>query len=161
MFEGQIERLALDSLFDWRTTESLVTQMVMKHRGVFKGKMVFLALDNDEEGKFADQVDYKLFGEVNRWGFARKIKYLYDNGFLPDSCYEVLKLAGKVRNTIHSDPIVKGFSQKDLDLFFYVSSIAYNICYWAMYDLPEDARTRLRKNAEDFSIRVIEGFACN
>src|SRR5437667_532852 len=83
LIEPQVERMALDSLYYWRMTESLVTQMVMKQEGVFKSRSVFLSLDEGESSKFADQVDYRVFRRISRWSFSRKNKYLHDNGSLP------------------------------------------------------------------------------
>jgi len=71
--------------------------------------------------------------------FWQKSKFLRDEKILPESCYQVLKLAGKVRNNIHVDPAVFAMTEKDLELFRYAHQIAYQIQFAKSSDwFPED-----------------------
>ncbi len=49
MIEGNVEAMLLDSFHDWRSAESIVTQMVMRQKGVFKTSSTIIYLsDNDD-----------------------------------------------------------------------------------------------------------------
>src|SRR2546425_5066639 len=90
LIEGNVERMLQDSLYDWRSAESVVTQIVMRHKGVFKTRSTVISLgDNPPE----ELVDVKRYKEIEFWDFIRKLEYLYNNTILPDNCYEALKIA--------------------------------------------------------------------
>jgi hypothetical protein len=154
MIEGNVEAMLLDSLYDWRSAESVVTQMVMRHKGVFKtGTTVIAIRDNPPE----DLVDVKGYKEVEFWDFTRKLDYLHDNKILPDNCYEALRIAGRIRNMLHSDPVAYRFSERDLQLFNYVHRIVSHIQI-TEWENTEEQKVHFRLEAENFAKNVVEEF---
>jgi hypothetical protein len=75
LIEGTIKNWLSQPISDWRQAESYVTQMVMKTKGVFKGKTIIISLDEGDEEKCADEVDVKAFGEIKKWTFKWKIDF--------------------------------------------------------------------------------------
>jgi len=154
LIEGNVERMLLDSLYDWRSAESIVTQMVMRHKGIFKTRTTIISLgDNPSE----DLVDVKEFKEVEFWDFARKLDYLRNNRILPDDCYKALKIANRVRNKLHTDPMAFRFSERDLQLFACAHQIVFHIQFAEM-DHTADIKGRFRLEAEEFARRVVQEF---
>jgi len=146
LIEPTIERFLLVPLEDWRWVESLVTMMVMKHKGVFKGKLLFEQLGQDAE-KFADEVDIKAFRETKKWKFSKKLKYLCDNGILQKDSYRFLDAVRNIRNRIHGP--FGGFTEHELALF----SVARAITAWTyeamILDLGKALSKKIRSDAEE------------
>jgi hypothetical protein len=156
MIEGNVERMLLDSLHDWRSAESIVTQMVMRRKGIFKTGTTVIAI-HDDENPPADLVDVKGYKEVEFWGFSRKLKYLHNNKILPDNCYEALSIAGRLRNKLHTDPVAFRISERDLQLFNCVHRIVSHIQI-TEWDNTEELKEQFRLGAEEFAKRVIQEF---
>jgi hypothetical protein len=97
--QSTIVSLLSRPLADWIETESEITQMVMKNKGVFKGTAIVISLGK-EESNFDDMVDVKAFKEIKMWNIKRKIDYLHDAGVLQDSSYELLHKARETRNRL-------------------------------------------------------------
>jgi hypothetical protein len=148
LIEPTIENWLSKPLSDWRQTESYVTQVVMKTRGVFKGKKIPISFDKGEEEKIANEVDVKAFREIEMWRFRQKIDYLYKNRILGDFSYRLLNKARKVRNRIHDEPIITEFSQQDYTLFNMASIVASQLWNATMIDWGKDISINLKSNAE-------------
>ena len=139
LVERQVKQLVLDPFYYWRTAESIVTQMVMREQGAYKTSTIVLSINETVPGDWESLVDIRKFRQVSRMKFWQKSKFLRDEKILPESCYQVLKLAGKVRNNIHVDPAVFAMTEKDLELFRYAHQIAYQIQFAKSSDwFPED-----------------------
>ncbi len=146
LIEGTIKNWLSQPISDWRQAESYVTQMVMKTKGVFKGKTIIISLDEGDEEKCADEVDVKAFREIKKWTFKWKIDFLYKNGILQDSSYKLLDKAREIRNTIHDE--FAELSEQDYTLFYIANAITSQIWSAMMIDWGEDISTNLRSNAE-------------
>jgi hypothetical protein len=128
--------------------------MVMRNKGVFKTRTTVIALsDNPLE----ELVDVKGYKDVEFWDFTRKLNYLHNNKILPDNCYESLKIANRVRNKLHNDPMVARFSEGDLQLFACVHQIAFQIQSAEMEHTVE-LKEQFRLRAEEFAKRVVREF---
>jgi hypothetical protein len=159
LIEGNVEGMLLDSLYNWRSAESIVTQMVMRHKGVFKTRTTVIAIrDNDNPPE--DLVDVKGYREVEFWDFSRKLKYLHNNKILPDNCYEALRIAGRIRNKLHTDPVAFRFSERDLQLFARVHQIVSQLQFAEMENTVE-LRERFRLAPEEYAKRVVQEFNSN
>jgi hypothetical protein len=156
MIEGNVEAMLLDSLNDWRSAESLVTQMVMRHKGVFKTGTTVIAI-RDGENPPEDLVDVKGYKNVQFWDFSLKLKYLHTNKILPDNCYEALRIAGRIRNKLHTDPVAFRFSERDLQLFNCVHRIVSHLQI-TEWENAEELKERFRLGAEEFAKQVVQEF---
>ena len=141
-------------LSDWSEVESYVTQIVMKINGIFKGKLIFISLDEGSNEKYSDEVDVKAFKKIGRWSFKKKIDYLHDNGILKESSYRFLDTARKVRNKIH-DPYAP-YSEQDRTLFHIANVITYQIWYATMIEVGEDTSNNLKSKAEKIAEQYLE-----
>jgi hypothetical protein len=148
LIEPTIKNWLAKPLSDWRQVESYVTQMAMKAKGVFKGKMWVISLNKGEEEKVADYVNVKAFREIEKWGFKRKIDYLHSKGILQDSAYSLMDMARLIRNTIHEDPLIAELSEQDYALFSVASAIASQIWSALMIDWGVAISSNIRSNAE-------------
>lgn len=148
MIEGNIKILLSQPLSDFRQAESQVTQMVMKTKGVFKGKTWVLSFNKGEEEKVADYIDVKAFRKIEKMGFKDKIDYLHEKGILQDSSYKLLDKAREARNKIHVEPIVAGLSEQDYTLFSMASWITSQIWSAMMIDWEEEIITNIKSNTE-------------
>ncbi len=146
--------MLLDSLYDWRSTESVVTQMVMRHKGVFKTGSAVISLGDHLPEELVDVKEYK---EVDFWDFTRKLNYLHNNRILPDDCYGALRIANRVRNKLHTDPAVARFSERDLQLFGCVHRIASQIQF-AETENTVELKEQLRLGVEEYAKRVVQEF---
>lgn len=156
--EPSIESMVLDTFYSWRATESCITQMVMKHKGVFKSDFWFISLDKDDNSKFADQIDAKIFNKIKRWGFQRKIDYLHKAGVLQEACYRFLDRVNDVRNRIHDDPNISKFTEQDLVLFSYAHAIADKIYLTMRFDLEEEISNKTLSDTEKFAEQLLKRF---
>jgi hypothetical protein len=141
--QSTIQSLRLRPLGDWIETESEITQIVMKNKGVFKGKAIVLFLGNDEN-KITDMVDVKAFNQIKKWKFNEKINYLHATGVLQDSSYELLDKARETRNRLHD---LIAFSEQDYALFHLAYIITNQIWTATMTD-QKDISIWLKTNAE-------------
>src|SRR3989442_5116249 len=105
LIEPSVRQLALDQFYYWRTAESIVTQMVMREKGAYKTNTIVLSI-NEKPGDWESLVDIRKFRQVSRMKFWEKNEFLRDEKILPESCFQLLKLASNVRNNIHVDPAV-------------------------------------------------------
>lgn len=148
LIEPSIKNWLSKPISDWREAESYITQMVMKTKGVFKGKTTIISFDESEEEKVADEVDVKAFRKIKYWKFKWKINFLHEKGILGDSSYKLLDKAREVRNTIHDEPIIAELSEQDYTLFYIASAISSQIWSATMIDWEEDISVNLKSNAE-------------
>ena len=146
LIEPSIKRFVFKPLADWRNVESLVTQMVMIHKGVFKSDVVYISLGENAEEKYADKVDVKTFRKVQKWGFKEKIKYLHEHGILQDSSYNLLYRVSGIRNRIHD--WLEEFSEQDLALFGWASAITSQIHSATTIKWPTEISANMKSNAE-------------
>ena len=154
LIEPSIRDWLSKPLSDWSEVESHVTQIVMKTKGIFKGELIFISLDEGSNEKYSDEVDVKAFQKIETWSFKRKIDYLHENGTLKDSSYRFLDSARKVRNRIH-DPYAH-YSEQDRTLFYIAKVITYNIWCATMIEMGEDISNNLKSNAEKFAEQSLE-----
>jgi len=148
LIEPTIKIWLSQPLSDWRQAESQITQMVMKTKGVFKGKTIIISLDKGDEDKCANQLDVKAFRRIEKWGFKQKIDCLHENGILQDSSYRLLDRAREVRNKIHVEPVVAELSEQDYILFSMASAITSQIWSAMMQGWEENISANIRSNAE-------------
>lgn len=141
-------------LSDWSEVESNVTQIVMKTEGIFKGKLIFISLDEGSNEKHSDEVDVKDFKVTKKWSFKRKIDYLRKKGILKGYSYKVLDTAREVRNKIH-DPYAS-YSEHDRTLFYIANVITYQIWYATMIEVGEDTSNNLKSEAEKIAEHYLE-----
>src|SRR6266480_3037628 len=159
LIEPQVRQLALDQFYYWRTAESIVTQMVMKEKGGYKTNTIVLSTNMKIPGDWESLVDIRKFRQVSGMKFWQKIKFLRDEKILPESCYEVLRLASNVRNHIHVDPAVFAMTEKDLELFRYAHQIAYQIQFARNTDwFTDDVKQQMILQADKTAGRVMQGF---
>jgi hypothetical protein len=148
MIEPTIKIWLSQPLSDFRQAESEITQMVMKTKGVFKGKMWVLSFNKGEEEKVAEYIDVKAFRKIEKMRFKDKIDYLHENGILQDSSYRLLDKAREARNKIHAEPIVAELSEEDYTLFSMASWIASQIWSAMRFDWEEEIITNIKSNTE-------------
>jgi hypothetical protein len=148
VIEPSIKSWLSKPISDWREAESYITQIVMKTKGVFKGKRTIISFDESEEKKVADEVDVNTFRNIKYWKFKWKIDFLHKKGILGDSSYRLLDKAREVRNTIHDEPIIAELSEQDYTLFYIASAISSQIWSATMIDWGEDISANLKSNAE-------------
>jgi len=141
-------------LSDWSEVESNITQIVMKTKGIFKGKLIFISLDEGSNEKHSDEVDVKDFKVTKKWPFQQKINYLRKKGILKGSSYIVLDTAREVRNKIH-DPYAP-YSEHDRTLFHIANVITYQIWYATMIEIGEDTSNNLKSEAEKIAEQYLE-----
>jgi hypothetical protein len=160
LIEGNIRAMALDCLYFWRYTESVITQMVMKRKGVFKSSTIVLSIEGSRKEDLEKLVDVRQFKEISRMKFIRKIEYLRDEKILTNNCYKVIDTASRVRNRIHNDPMVSTLSERDLELFNHACQIA------SLLQMAEnrewypvvDVREPTRQQAENYATKIVEEF---
>jgi len=159
LIEPQVRQLALDPFYYWRTAESIVTQMVMREQGAYKTSTIVLSINETVPGDWENLVDIRKFQQVSRMKFWQKNKFLRDEKILPESAYQVLKLASYVRNNIHVDPAVFAMTEKDLELFRYAHQIAYQIQFARNSDwFSDDVKEQMRLQADKTAGRVLQEF---
>ncbi len=141
-------------LSDWSEVELYVTQIVMKTKGIFKGKLIFISLDEGSNEKHSDEVDVNGFKQTNYLSFKRKIKYLRKEEILKDPSYKVLDKAREIRNKIH-DPYAP-YSEHDRTLFHIANVITYQIWYATMIEVGEDTSNNLKSKAEKIAEEYLE-----
>ena len=160
IIEPNIKSMVLNTLEDWRMTESNVTQMVMKSRGVYKGEYVFIQLGDDASEKFPEEVDADLFNEIKMWGFKRKISYLKKEGIIPTSVYAFLANTAEIRNRLHNPSIGPMFSEEDLLIFQYANSLTDQVHLVYMGRIGDSSiETRIRSNVEVAAKHLLQRFA--
>ena len=142
--QSTIQSLLLVPLADWVQTESEITQIVMKHKGVFKGTAIVLTLGKDENAS-ASMVDVASFKRIKRWTFKQKIDYLRSNGILQEFSYQLLDKARETRNRFHD---LIAFSEQDYDLFHLAFIVTYQIWTATMLEQNEIS-IRLKSDAEE------------
>src|SRR5438128_10759145 len=71
LIERNVEAMLLDSFHDWRSAESIVTQMVMRQKGMFKtGSTIIYLSENDSPSE--ELVDVTEYKKVKFWDFKDK-----------------------------------------------------------------------------------------
>ena len=147
LIEPTIKIWLSQPLSDWRQAEGQITQIVMKTKGVFKDKIVWvMSFDEGEEEEVADYVDVKAFREIEKnWGIKRKIDYLHEKGILGNSSFKFLDKARETNNKIHIDA---GFSEEDYVLFSMASWITSQILSVIKFDWEEAIITNIKFNTE-------------
>jgi hypothetical protein len=148
LIEPSIRLFLSQPLYDFRLAESEITQIVMKTQGIFKGSIIVISIDKDEEEKMADEVDVKAFRKVEKMPFAEKIKYLHETGVLQNSSYKILDKARMARNKIHTEPIINELSLDDYHLFSMARIIATNIWGAVMTERNKEVKDKILSNIE-------------
>jgi len=147
----RIQSLLMVPLADWVQTESDITQIVMKHKGVFKGTAIFISLGKDVD-KFSNMVDIEAFKKIKQgWSFKKKIDYLHSNGILQENTYQLLDNAREIRNKIHE---MFGFSEPDYVLFHLAHVVSYLI--WTAICEQNTYSDSFRANAEQLAKQWLE-----
>ncbi len=154
LIEPTIRDLLSNPLSDWSEVESHITQIVMKTKGIFKGKLIFISLDKGSNEKHSDKVDVKGFEATKTRSFKWKIDYLQKNGILKVSSYRVLDTAREVRNKIH-DPYAP-YSEHDRTLFHVANVITHQIWCATMIEMGEDTSNNLKSEAEKIAEQYLE-----
>lgn len=149
--QSTIQALVSRPLSDWIETESEITQMVMKNKGVFKSTAIVISLGKDES-KFADMVDVKAFKAIKKWHFVEKIKYLHRTGVLQDSSYKLLDKARETRNRLHD---LIAFTEQDYELFHLALMVTNQIWTAIMFE-QKDISIRLKTDAEKYAKQWLE-----
>jgi len=145
---------SLEPLIYWREIESCITQIVMKHKGVFKGEIIFISIDEDMDEKFAEKVDVKAFIDIKRWKFIRKINYLKKQGILQNSSYKLLNKVRKIRNVFIHNQFTE-IPEKDLDLFSCASTLTNYLWNATMINWSEKQSADLKSIAEKFAEQLL------
>ena len=147
--QSTIQSLLSRPLADWIETESEITQIVMKNKGIFKGNVIVTSLGNDES-KSADMVDVKAFKQIKKWTFKNKIDYLHSEGILQNYSYELLDKARDTRNHLHD---LIAFSEQDYTLFRLAFIVTNQIWIATVADQKEISiglKTNSEKNAKQW-----------
>ncbi len=153
LIEPGIKSIIENYFSGWKSVESTITQMVMRHQGVFKTNTSFVSNDSKEIEKYSHLLDVETFKEINKWRLKQKIDYLHENGVLGDSTYKFFDLLRKRRNTIHD--IEKKFSEQDLEVFAYASSIAFYLHTALMSSTASKIKTKIMRDTEYSAERVL------
>jgi len=131
----------------------------MREQGAYKTSTIVLSINETVSGDWESLVDIRKFQQVSRMKFWQKIKFLRDEKILPESCYQVLKLASSTRNNIHVDPAVFAMTEKDLELFRYAHQIAFQIQFAKNSDwFSNDVKEQMRLQADKTAGRVMQEF---
>jgi hypothetical protein len=148
MIEPSVKSYLSQPLSDFRQAESQITQIVMKTKGVFKGKTWVISFDKGEEEEVAKYIDVKAFRKIEKSSFKDKINYLHENGIIQGSSYKLLDKAREARNKIHAEPSVAGLSQEDYTLFSWASWITSQIWSAIRFDWEEKVMTNIKSNTK-------------
>jgi hypothetical protein len=150
--EPAIVMLLSQPLIDWRETEADITQMVMKHEGVFKDNKiqgVYLSRQEKPEKWITNGVDIEAYKKIECWSCEKKLKYLHKYGILEDASFSLIDVARNLRNSIHDFTYI--FSDQDYFLFRETSSISKKI--WYLYNDKtlgrSDFWTRFKPSVEE------------
>jgi hypothetical protein len=152
--EPGIRELIVTRLDDMKSMESIITQMVMVHKGVFKTDMIFISIGKWDD-KLHEDVHKDLFYEIKKWRFKRKIDYLKKVLILPESCYTLIDKARDRRNLIHEHPLVYKFTDEDLELFSQAHNVSANLLRVMRAKFPEDVKQRIISRCETSSQRYL------
>jgi hypothetical protein len=154
LIEPTIEYLLRFPFADWRQVESEVTQMVMKKKGIFKGKEFVYNLSESVDGKYADCVDDKALRANKKTlnSFYYKIVYLRDEGILKESSFKLLYDAKEIRNRMHN---ISGFSEQDYTLFGVAHAITNQIWFAMMAERKDELSTCI-SNAEKIAEQYLK-----
>ena len=152
--EPRIRELIVTRLDDMKSMESIITQMVMMHKGVFKTDMIFISIGKWDD-KYHEDVQKELFHKIKKWPFKSKIDYLKKVHILPESCYILLDKARERRNLIHEHPLVYKFTDEDLELFSQAHNVSANLLLVMTAKFPEDVKKRIMSNCETSSQRYL------
>lgn len=153
LIEPGIKSIIENYFSGWKSVESTITQMVMRHKGVFKTNVSVISHDVNEIKKHEDILDVEEFKKIMKWSFHDNIGYLHKNGVIGNSTYKLFDVLRKKRNTIH-DPEVK-FSEQDLEVFAYASSIAFFLHTALMSSKDSEIKTKIMKDTEYSSEYVL------
>ena len=153
--EPGIRELIITRLDDMKSMESIITQMVMIHKGVFKTDMIFISIGKWDD-KLHEDVHKDLFYEIKKWRFKRKIDYLKKVLILPESCYTLIDKARDRRNLIHEHPLVYTFTDEDLDLFSQAHNVSANLLQVMRAKFPENVKQSIISRCETSSQRYLE-----
>ena len=149
LIEPGIKSIIENYFSAWKNIESTITQMVMRHKGVFKTNTSIISTNLDEIEKYSHLLDVETFKEITKWKLGQKIDYLHKNGVMGDSTYKLFDLLREKRNTIH-DPEVK-FSEEDLAIFAYASSIAFFLNVEVLGSKDTENKTKVMYDTEKSS----------
>jgi len=153
--EPGIRELIVTRLDDMKSMESIITQMVMIHKGVFKTDMIFIAIGKRDENNH-EYVQENLFHKIKKWPFQTKIDYLKKAQILPESCHTLLDKARERRNLIHEHPLVHRFTDEELELFSQAHNISANLLRVMTVNFPEDVKQGIVSSCENLSQRYLE-----
>jgi hypothetical protein len=102
-------------------------------------------------------VDIKLFNRIKiKWSFYSKIKYLKDQKLIPEPCFIFLNKLKNIRNKIHEDPLVYGFSEKDLELFSIAHNLSANLHSSTFSGWSDVIKNNIISNCENAAAKQLE-----
>lgn len=149
IIEPGIESIIENYFAGWKSVESWVTQMVMRHEGVFKTNVSFISIEDDAKEKYGDKLDVDAFNKIKKRTFQQNIDYLHKNCLLGNSTYNLLHFLKEKRNTIHD--VEKKFSEEDLGAFAYASSIVFYLHTAIMGSYDSKTKNQVMKDIENSS----------
>jgi len=150
----EIKSLRFSPLSDLRATESNITFMVMKHKGVFKGGNVFIDIPEESYDMVSNEVDIGAYRRIKRRKFKHKIDYLHKQGILGENTHKLLEKIRLIRNpTIHD--AYQDFTEQDLALFRWSYHITSQLFLSMRFGSPEELVGNIRVNAEKQSEKLL------
>jgi len=154
LIEPSIKSIIENYFSGWKSVESTITQLVMRHKGVYKTNTSYTSIDPEELEKYSHLLDVKTFKEIDKWNLKQKIDYLHENSILGNSTFKFFDLLRKKRNTVLHD-IEKKFSEQDLEVFAYASSIASWLHIAFMSTASSKIKTKIMSDTEYSAERVL------
>jgi len=149
-----IKSILENYLKDWQNIESIITQMVMRHKEIFKSKWSFDVKDSDNIDNYANEVDVEGFKNIKYgWGFSDKINYLHNNGILQDSVHDLLQILNRKRNHLHYRDTV--LSERTRLEFSHGYSIVHSIYIPMSTSMEPDLAERFRNGAEQHAKNIL------
>ena len=132
MIEPNIKSMLKDYLKGWQDLETLVTRIVLRVKGAYKGITELIISDGDDPRKYGKYLEILVYKQVKKMKFGQKITFLHEKGVIGDSMYKLLDFLRKRRNKIHS--VQHTFSEIEREAF----SLANSIIGW-IYAVNSDS----------------------
>ena len=128
LFEGQIERLLLEPIADWKETEINIDKMWIKAKGYYK--IVNLTVFSPNKTAFQKARNTKLID---------KLIFLRKKGILRENTFKFLDHVSKRRNKIHPQYFEENyFSRQDYQMFQLAKTFTNMIVFPVIHDLKTD-----------------------
>jgi len=159
VIEPSVGKFLFEPLSDFGEIQSYITQMVMKHKGVFKENgLVLLSLDRDEKlpEEISGKIDLEAYWKIEFWKFKDKIDYLQKHEILKDFSYELIDEARKIRNILHKYEYK--FTEQGLWLISQTKSVTSLINQAVMWTSDKEWATRLLNAAEKRAQEILKRY---